>query len=41
MDPFYGRGLTVLRLQNHYEETVYFLISSPGVSSTRLITSEG
>ena len=37
MAPFYGRGLTVLRLQSHYEETVYFLISSPGVSSTHLI----
>ena len=26
MAPFYGQGSTVLRLQSHYEETVYFLL---------------
>ena len=29
MVPFHGWGSTVSRLQNHYEETVYFLPPSP------------
>ena len=28
-DPFYGWGSTVPMLQNHYEETVYFLPLGP------------
>ena len=29
MTPFYGWASTVLRLQNHNEETVYFLPLNP------------
>ena len=29
MGPIYGRGLTISKLESHYEETVYFLALSP------------
>ena len=29
MAPIYGSGSTISRLQNHYKETVYFLLLSP------------
>ena len=42
MDPFYGWGSNVSRLQNHYEETVYFLpISSQQFLVLISSTSEG
>ena len=42
MTPFYGWDSTVVRLQNHYERTVYFLPLSPNkFMGLILLTLEG
>ena len=42
MAPFYGWGSTILRLQSHFEETVYFLpLSLQEILVFMWSTSEG